>query len=176
MKYLLIILISTFFANFSSANDGEENYVESLYQNDNIFIGPQPKKSDIRLLKESQFNTVINFRTESEIEDLDFYEDYMLKKFDINYVQIPIGGKNEPYTPEKLEKFANIIKANKGNILLHCKSGSRASQFWAAYLVKYKGYSPDQAINEVATFNWWPMPLGKLLDKKLSLSIVDEIE
>jgi uncharacterized protein (TIGR01244 family) len=146
-------------------------YTQMLFQHENIFIGPQPQYKDFATLKAAGFNKVINMRTPKEMKELKFYEDYLLKKAGIDYNFIPIGGKDNPYSPEKLAEFAAALENTDGKILLHCRSGHRASQLWAAYLVKYKGKTIDEALAMVTDMGWWPMPMESLLDKKLHVSI-----
>ncbi len=145
-------------------------YTQMLFQHGNIFIGPQPLYQDFATIKAAGFTKVINTRTPEEMKELKFYEDYLLKKADIDYNFIPIGGKNNPYSPEKLAEFAAALENTEGKVLLHCRSGHRVSQLWAAYLVKYKGKTPDQALDMVSDMGWWPMPMESLLDKKLHVS------
>ena len=179
-KTILISLI--FISNFSFSKETKlqnqqlepANYVEKLFNKNNVFIGGQPSKSDFELLQKEGFSLVINTRTPAEMEALDFHEDYLLKKAEINYEFIPIGGDEHAYTPEKLKEFAMAMESAKGGkILLHCRSGHRASQLWAAYLVKYQEMKPDEALELVADMKWWPMPMEKLLGKKLSVTIIE---
>ena len=145
-------------------------YTEKLFQYENIYIGPQPNFDDFASIKAAGITTVINMRTPSEIEKLEFHEDYLLKKAGINYHLLPIGGKEFEYSPAKLEEFAKSLSASEGKILLHCASGHRASQLWAAYMVKYKGKTPDEALAMVKDMGWWPMPMEIMLGKKLHVS------
>ncbi len=147
-------------------------YTSRLFQSGNVYIGGQPEYHDFELLKKAGFTRVINMRTPEEMKELKFYEDYLLKKADISYNFIPIGGKDNPYSPEKLAEFASALEsAGDGKVLMHCRSGHRASQLWAAYLVKYKGKTPDEALEMVSDMGWWPMPMESLLNKKLHVTI-----
>lgn len=170
---LLACVINTYAEN-SSADDKSPLYTENLFQHENIFIGPQPQLADFETLKSAGFTKVINMRKPDEMEKLNFYEDYMLKKAEIDYHLIPIGGDDNNYSPSKLEEFAQALESSQGKVLLHCGSGYRASQLWAAYQVKYKGKTPDEALEMVKDMGWWPMPMEALLGKKLKVSIAVE--
>jgi len=147
-------------------------YTSRLFQSDNVYIGGQPRYNDFDLLKDAGFTRVINMRTPGEMKDLRFYEDYLLKKAGIDYNFIPIGGEDNPYSPEKLAEFAAAMEsAGDEKVLLHCRSGHRASELWAAYLVKYKGKTPDEALKMVSDMGWWPMPMELLLGKKLHVTV-----
>jgi uncharacterized protein (TIGR01244 family) len=175
----IIILTCLFFIISASAQTTKKHvkvikrppYTQMLFQHDNIYIGPQPQFIDFKTIKDAGFTKVINMRTPKEMKELKFYEDYLLEKADIDYDFIPIGGKDNKYSPAKLEEFARSLESADGKVLLHCRSGHRASQLWAAYLVKYKGETPDQALAKVKDMGWWPMPMEALLDKKLHVSI-----
>ncbi len=148
-------------------------YTQMLFQHENVFIGPQPQYQDFATIKAAGFSKVINMRTEKEMKELNFYEDYLLQKAGIDYKFIPIGGKDNPYSPEKLAEFAAALENTQGKVLMHCRSGHRASQLWAAYLVKYKGKSIDEALEMVSDMGWWPMPMEAMLNKKLHVSIAE---
>jgi uncharacterized protein (TIGR01244 family) len=177
MKKLLIFLLLTLLINAQAQQTKAKDikakkppYTAFLFQHENIFIGPQPEYNDFATIKSAGFTKVINMRTPDEMKGLKYHEDYLLKKADISYHLIPIGGKEFNYSPAKLAEFAQAMESNNEKVLLHCRSGHRASQLWAAYLVKYKGKSPDEALEMVKNMGWWPMPMEALLDKKLHVS------
>ena len=176
MILLIFMVTTTVIAEQTQPKPKEEQkptYTEKLFQHENVYIGPQPKYDDFATIKAAGITSVINMRTPKEIDKLDFYEDYLLKKAGIDYHMIPIGSGEFKYSPAKLEEFAQLMEANQGKVLLHCGSGHRASQLWAAYLVKYKGKSPDEALAMVKDMGWWPMPMELLLNKKLHVTIAD---
>ncbi|MCF6301182.1 MAG: dual specificity protein phosphatase family protein, partial [Proteobacteria bacterium] len=126
---------------------------------------------DFETLKNMGITTVINSRTKPEMDELKFKEDYLLSKDNINYSMVSVGG-DISYSPEKLAEFDKAIrKAEGGKILLHCRSGHRSSQLYAAWLVKYKNMNPNDALKIVTASGWWPMPMEALLGKKLVISI-----
>jgi len=177
MKKLFFILLTLFVVNVQAQQAKPQlkevkrpAYTEHLFQHENLYIGPQPEYIDFETIKAAGFTKVINMRTPDEMKELNFYEDYLLKKADINYHLLPIGGKEFNYSPAKLEEFAQSLDSAQGKILLHCRSGHRASQLWAAYLVKYKGKSIDDALAMVEDMGWWPMPMESLLGKKLHVT------
>lgn len=178
MKKIFLILSLTMIAN-AQAQVKKPNltvvkrpvYTEMLFQHENLYIGPQPEYIDFPAIKAAGFTKVINMRRPDEMKELKFYEDYLLKKADVEYHFLPIGGKEFKYSPAKLEEFAQSLDSSSGKVLLHCRSGHRASQLWAAYLVKYKGKSIDDALAMVKDMGWWPMPMEALLGKKLHVTI-----
>lgn len=145
-------------------------YTDKLFQHGDIYIGPQPAYIDFETIKAAGFTQVINMRTPDEMKELGFYEDYLLKKASIDYYSIPIGDNEFEYSPAKLKEFAQALESSEGKVLMHCGSGYRASQLWAAYLVQYKGKSIDEALAMVKEMGWWPMPMEALLGQKLHVS------
>lgn len=171
---ILILMISNTEAQQTTKKQNMANsplYTDKLFQYDNIFIGPQPQYNDFAAIKAAGFVKVINTRTPKEMEALEFNQNYVLKKAGIEYDFIALGGEEFKYSPAKLQKFAQSLEAANGKVLLHCRSGHRVSQLWAAYLVKYKDKTPDEALSMVSAMGWWPMPMELLLDKKLYVSL-----
>ena len=174
---ILILVLTTILSHAQQAVEKQATppkYTQKLFHDGNIYIGPQPDYVDFADIKDAGFTKVINNRTLGEMKELNFYEDYLLKKAGIEYVFIPIGDEGNEYSPEKLKEFAQAIESADGKVLLHCRSGHRASQMWAAYLVQYKGKTPDEALEMVSDMGWWPMPMESLLNKKLSVQFAEE--
>ena len=148
------------------------DYLDTSYTVDNrIIIGPQPPEDALGEFTNGDIATVINFRSTPEIKGMGFDQSALLDAAGVDYHHIGIGG-DESYSPEKLEQFnAAMEAAGTDHILLHCRSGHRASQMYAAWLVKYRGLSPDQALERVAPSGWWPMPMEQLLGQPLSVSV-----
>ncbi len=142
---------------------------------DRVIIAGQPTETEIRSLVRRGISHVVNVRTPEEMKDsteINFDEAKLLLEENITYENLPIGGEKYPYRPEVLETFANIMKASKDSVLLHCKFGGRARWLYAAYEIKYLGKSPDEVIRSLNRWGVWPLPLEKLtgiplrLDKK----------
>jgi uncharacterized protein (TIGR01244 family) len=149
------------------------DYLEDAYTvDDRIVIGGQPSADALEGLKSGGISTVINFRSGSELDELGFDQPALLSEAGIAYHRIGVGGDDGAYTPEKLAQFNALMEAaGTDQILLHCRSGHRASQMYAAWLVKYRGLSPDEALERVSPSGWWPMPMEQLLGQPLSVSV-----
>jgi len=159
-------------AVWAHAEDHEEqSYWDQTYQVGRVVIGPQPHKADFAELEKQGVKAVINMRTAAEMEKQPFLQDYLTQKYNMSYNRVPIGGDDDPYSPEKLAEFAQALQqSSEQKVLLHCGSGYRASQMYVAYLVAYENMSPDAALAMVKP-SWWPSPMEKLLGKKLSLTV-----
>lgn len=122
-----------------------------------VYVAGQPSEQAVRDLKAKGVKTIINLRTQGEMDNrkqVPFDEAALTKELGINYVHVPLGGPDTPYTPEAVAKVADAIAKADGEVLLHCTVGWRASHMWAAYLVKYKGLSEDEAIKQASAINF----------------------
>jgi len=121
-----------------------------------LFIAGQPTADALKEFKANGVTTVINLRTQTEMDNrkqVPFDEAALLKELGVNYVHIPLGGPDTPYTPASVEQFAKAFEAADGDVLLHCTVAWRASHMWAAYLVKHKGYSIEEALRHADAIN-----------------------
>lgn len=130
------------------------------------YISGQPSEQALRDLAAKGVTTVISLRTQTEMDNrkaVPFDEAALSNELGLTYVHVPLGGPDTPYTPAAVTQVADAIAASKGGVLLHCTVGWRASQMWAAYLVKYKGLSEDEAIRQASAvnFNGYTPPDGK---------------
>lgn len=141
-----------------------------LVKVDDIYISGQPEEESFKMLKEKGVTTVINLRTEREMdnrETVPFDEKKVLADLGLKYVHIPLGGPDTPYNKEAVKKFAEAVSQAKGKILLHCTVAWRASHMWAAYLIEHKGFSTAKALEHVKAINFGNVPLEGFLGKKL---------
>ena len=132
-----------------------------------LFIGPQPDSTDLQNLKAEGIRRVVSFRTPSEMAKLDFREEQELSDLGIDYVEIPVGGAQYPYSPVQLNALTETLQQD-GNVLLHCGSGYRASVITVAYLIEEQGMPIDEAVRHAE--GWWPLELEEVLGQQLSLT------
>jgi uncharacterized protein (TIGR01244 family) len=127
------------------------------------YVAGQPTEAALREMVASGIKTVINLRTQPEMDNrrqVPYDEAAVLKELGVNYVHIPLGGPDTPYTPEAVAKFAEAFEAADGKVLLHCTVAWRASHMWSAYLVKHKGYTVEEAIRHGEAMNYGGYPAG----------------
>ncbi|AKS40929.1 beta-lactamase hydrolase domain-containing protein [Wenzhouxiangella marina] len=170
---LLLFCSSLALADQDMPSPALADYLADSYRvEERIVIGGQPSAPALQALSDEGIQTVINFRTRSEVEGLDFDEPALLAATGVDYHEIGIGRGEGAYSPAVLEEFnARMNAAGENGILLHCGSGYRASQVYAAWLVKYRGLSPNEALERVSPSGWWPMPMEQLLGQPLSVEI-----
>ena len=120
------------------------------------FVAGQPTADALRSMKAAGVTTVINLRTQPEMDNrqqVPFDEEALVKELGMKYVHIPLGGPDTPYTPAAVTAVNDAMKAAGGKVLLHCTVAWRASHMWAAYLATYRGYSLEQATQAGAAIN-----------------------
>lgn len=142
-------------------------------QSDDLFISGQPEKESFAKLKSEGVTTIVNLRTPSEMENREyvpFDEKAVADSLGLQYVHIPLGGDEYPYTPEAVKKFADAVDNAEGKVLLHCTVGRRASYMWTAYLINFKNFAPDKAIEYAKGVNFGEWSLEGLLGKKLKIN------
>ncbi len=119
-------------------------------------IAGQPTADALREYAANGVTTVINLRTQQEMDNrnsVPYDEAALLEELGVSYVHIPLGGPDTPYTPAAVEEFATAFEGADGKVLLHCTVAWRASHMWAAYLVKHKGYTLEEAIRHADAIN-----------------------
>lgn len=133
-----------------------------------VLLSPQPMAADLEALNAKGVRRVINLRTPEEMATLGFDEAALAASKGMDYTLIPIAG-NTGYTPAALDAFSAAMARGDGDILLHCASGTRAGHLYAAWLVREKGLSPEDAMRRVGPLGLWPPPMERLLDQPLRL-------
>jgi uncharacterized protein (TIGR01244 family) len=147
-------------------------FVERSLARDNVLIGAQPAASDFEALRAAGVTRVFNLRTADEMATVGFDAAAAAAAAGMAYAQSPVGGA-AGFTPAVLEAFAREMEAADGKLLLHCASGNRAGNLYAAWLVRYRGKSPDEAYREVAPLGLWPLPMERLLGAPLKVEFAD---
>ena len=150
-----------------------------LVQTGDVYISGQPDKEALKRMKELGVTTVVNLRTDMEMDNRNFVpydEKAFIDSLGLKYVHIPQGGEDTPYGPEALDKFAEAVNEAEGKVLLHCTVAWRASHLWAAHLIRYKGFELDEAIRHAKAINFGTLPVEEFLGGKIKWIIERDIE
>lgn len=156
--------------------DGVEG-VEPLFRDGRVLIAGQPSTEALRRIHELGVTAVVNLRTPAEMEDRErvpYDEAAAVGELGMEYLWIPLGGDDHPYTPEAVERFARVLSQHRGPVLLHCTVAWRASYMWVAYLIRYQGFTLDRALERGQAIAISPSPLAGLLDRRLAVTYADE--
>lgn len=110
-----------------------------------IYFSGQPAEADLKTFAEFGVKTVINLRTQQEIEGLGFDEAALVKEAGMKYLNFPMG--RELPAGDSLEAiFSAIDRAPGESILIHCASSNRVGAIWGAFSRTRLGLSADDAV------------------------------
>lgn len=145
-----------------------------------LYIAGQPMaESALRKLKAEGVTTVINLRTNEEMSNrksTPIDEAKVLAQLGLKYVQIPSGGKNNPFSPATLDAFATAMEQSDGKVLLHCNSARRATHIWVAYLVKHKNMPLEEALTYGRAINFGATPIEGYLEGEIDFTLKNQTD
>jgi uncharacterized protein (TIGR01244 family) len=153
-----------------------EGEIRGLWRDGRVFVGGQPDQPVFGRLAERGVTAVVNLRTPAEMTDRDrvpFDEAAIVGDLGMEYVHIPLGGDDHPYTPEAVDRFAAVLERHDGPVLLHCTVAWRASHMWTAYLVREQGLDLADAVTRGEAIAFGTPPVEGLLGRPLELIFAD---
>ncbi|MEM9372893.1 MAG: M28 family peptidase [Planctomycetota bacterium] len=110
-----------------------------------VIVMGQPTADQFRAFAEDGGRTVINLRTERELDALDFDQAALMDELGLRYIWMPMSGSQLDLG--RVEAFGASLGSNDGApVMLHCASGGRASGMWAAHLAANEGLSDAMAL------------------------------
>ena len=155
-----------------------EGFREVLVRAGNdLYIAGQPTEAALAALAERGVTTVINLRTEREMNDrsiVPFDEAAAIDALGMRYVHIPAGGPHTPYDPAMVERFTAALAEAEGPVLLHCTVAWRASHLYVAYLHRHQGLPLREALRHGQAINLGQLPLEGFLGTPLTIEVDDE--
>ena len=152
---------------------GFEGEIRGLWRDGRVFIGGQPDETALAGFHEIGVTVVVNLRTTTEMDDRElvpFDEAAVVGSLEMEYIHIPLGGEDHPYSPEAVDRFADVLDRHDGPVLLHCTVAWRASYLWSAYLVREQGFSLDRALARGQAMAIGDLPIAGLLGRPLKLA------
>jgi uncharacterized protein (TIGR01244 family) len=156
--------------------NGFEGEIHGLWRDGRVFIGGQPDEAALARFGELGVTVVINLRSVAEMSDRErvpFDEAEVVKALGMQYVHIPLGGEEHPYTPEAVDRLAGVLALHDGPVLLHCTVAWRASYMWSAYLIREHGFELDEAMVRAEAMAISDLPIEGLLGRQLELVYAD---
>jgi uncharacterized protein (TIGR01244 family) len=145
-------------------------YLDRALAHGEVLLGTQPSGADFAALRAAGVTSIVNLRSQEEMATIGFDPALAAREAGLDYLHSPVAG-TAAFTPELLDAFAREMERADGRVLLHCASGARAGQLYAAWLVRERGYAPDAAMREVAPLGLWPLPMERMLGQPLSLGL-----
>jgi protein tyrosine/serine phosphatase len=135
---------------------------------DDIYRGKQPSAEGIAHLKEMGIKTIINLRTTDTDAKL-------LKKYDFNYVMIPMKAKN-PQEEDVVKFLKTVADKNNGPVFVHCMRGADRTGFMCAmYRIVVQNWTKEAAIDEMINGGFKFSPLCKNLADYINKLDIDKI-
>ncbi len=109
------------------------------------FFG-QPTKEELAAFARAGGKVVINARTVGEMDSLDFDEAEYVKSLGLEYIHIPTNSSTFGYAMR--DQLTKAMDETNGDILFHCRSGSRAAAIYALYMIDQYGIKSHLAIDK----------------------------
>ena len=122
--------------------------VKRLHTLGGVFLASQPSADDFKLAASSGVKTVVNLRTDGE---LDWDEKSVVEGLGMTYHHVPFRAP-ETLTEEVLDETRRLLSASDNKpLLLHCASANRVGAIWLAHRVLDQGVSYEDAMAEART-------------------------
>ncbi|MBD9480413.1 sulfur transferase domain-containing protein [Pseudoxanthomonas sp. PXM02] len=107
-----------------------------------LHTGGQPSVEDLARLKSEGVRTVIDLRGPQE--DRGYDEAAEARALGLAYIALPITGKDD-ITAAKAKALGDVLRAQDGDVLLHCASGNRVGALLALDAMA-SGASKEEAL------------------------------
>lgn len=157
-----------------------EGFQEVLFKvAPNVYLSGQPSEAGFARARDLGVTRVINLRTSMEMDNREvvpFDEAQLLADLGLDYVHVPSGGPNTPYSPELVTQVAEAIADTQGNVLLHCTVAWRATHLWTAYLIQHQEVSFPQALAVARQLNFGTFPLEGFIDAPLTVTPLQTLQ
>ncbi len=145
-----------------------------LHRSGRVILSGQVSQSQLHDLQAQGVQAVVNCRTQGEMDGLSFDEPGVLDELSMGYTHLPLGG-DDGYSPADVDAFAAALKDHDGDVLVHCSRGGRVRTLYTAYLVRYQGYSVDDARRHVqALGDQGPTSIERLLGERVRYELTGE--
>jgi uncharacterized protein (TIGR01244 family) len=149
---------------------------QNLFRDGRVYIAGQPSQAALAAFRELGVTAVVNLRTPPETEDrqrVPYDEAAAVAELGMEYIPIPLGGAEHPYTPQAVDRLAKVLADHPGPVLLHCTIGWRASYLWVAYLIREQGFTLADALARGEAIAITPDPLEGLLGRALTVQFAE---
>ena len=114
-----------------------------------IAVAGQPTEADLKSLKAQGYVGVVNLRNEGEPEQPigPAAEASVAQSAGLDYLHYGVGGA--PFDPKGVDAVNGFLDRHKGEkVLVHCRSGGRASAVVLLHEAKTQGWTASEAIEK----------------------------
>ena len=133
--------------------DKIENIFNFLQLSNSIATAGQPTKSQLSLVKDSGYKTVINLATSASENALPD-EQEIVESLGMKYIHIPVDFNNP--TSEDFAAFCQAMgENNQQPLLVHCGANLRVSAFMYIYRLTQENFDNEQAKRDLSKV-WTP--------------------
>lgn len=112
-----------------------------------LAVAGQPTEAELKALKAGGYAGVVNLRNEGEPDQpiSPAEEAEVARGLGLDYLHY--GVTNQPFTPEGVGAVCEFLDRHEGQpVLVHCRSGGRASALVLLHQAKRRGWAADEAI------------------------------
>lgn len=138
-----------------------------------LYLAGVPDAAGLDRLPGLGVRTVIDLRTNEELDAAELDESKQLERLGIAWRSLPAGGESAPFSPEHVAAFDALLAQSDGPILLHCGSGYRATHLYVAWLHRARGMSLPEALAVGQALRLGSLPLEGFLGAPLHVLVVD---
>lgn len=151
--------------------DGSE-FSDTLARTEHLYVSGSPSGEGMRKAKDLGVATIVSLQTPAEIGDSDPAAE--AEALGLKHVSIPSGGEAHPFSPETVERFDAVMRSAEGDVLLHCRSGVRATHVYVAWLVTHQGVPLEEALRRGRQINFASTPLEGYLGGRLDYVLKED--
>lgn len=120
---------------------GQADHVTSVRR---LYFSGQPDAEALKTAAAEGVEVVINLREPGET---DFDEATAAAEAGLLYYNVPVARKGESFEPEAMRRISELVSAHPGQkVLLHCRTGQRATSWLAIHLSEDHGMTPQQSL------------------------------
>ena len=118
-------------------------HFNNAFRSGDVCFAGRPADGGLAAAKDAGVKVVINLLTAPEVESLGFDEAAQAEAAGLTYVHLPMAAG---VTREIVDRFAETVATNDGDVLIHCGSSNRVGALWAAYSALHGGMSKEDAL------------------------------
>jgi uncharacterized protein (TIGR01244 family) len=110
-----------------------------------VYFAGKPTQLGLETAVGDGVKTVISLMPVEEArQSVAFDEEATVEGSGARFVRIPVT--IESFSVADVDAFADAWSATDGKILMYCSSSNRVGGMWAAYLIRYRAISQDEAL------------------------------